>query len=186
MEVRLVVEQGRRRRIFRLPGGAGVVGRARGNALRVPSAEVSRRHCELRQEGGLLTVEDLGSVNGTFLNGARVSEPQVVRPGDHLQVGPVTFVVEYELTPRALERLLGADEEPADPGPGDEEVTPAIPLDEDPEIAAAAQDRVALDLSFIDHPWQPPNGDLRDLLAQMEDEAPAPAPKRPKKKPRGE
>jgi pSer/pThr/pTyr-binding forkhead associated (FHA) protein len=186
MEVRLVVERGRRRTVFRLPDGAGVVGRGRGNTLRVPSAEVSRQHCELRQDDGLLTVEDLGSVNGTFLNGARVTEPQVVRPGDRLQVGPVTFVVEYDLSPRALERLLAVGEDEEDVG--DEEVAPAIPLDEDPEIVAAAQDEVALDLSFIDRPWQAPaGGDLRDLLAQMEDEGPAPpAQKRPKKKPRGE
>ncbi len=106
MDVRLVVEQGRRRlRVVRLRGPATRIGRARGSGVRIPSAEVSRQHCVLRVEEGLVTVEDLDSVNGTYLNGEAVVGCQVVRPGDRLNVGPVTFVVEYELTPEALERL---------------------------------------------------------------------------------
>jgi len=106
MDVRLVVEQGRRRlRVVRLRGPATRIGRARGSGVRIPSAEVSRQHCVLRVEEGLVTVEDLDSVNGTFLNGEAVVGCQVVRPGDRLNIGPVTFVVEYELTPEALERL---------------------------------------------------------------------------------
>lgn len=106
MDVRLVVEQGRRRlRVVRLRGPATRIGRARGSGVRIPSAEVSRQHCVLRVEDGVVTVEDLDSVNGTFLNGEAVVGCQVVRPGDRLNVGPVTFVVEYELTPEALERL---------------------------------------------------------------------------------
>ena len=106
MDVRLVVEQGRRRlRVVRLRGPATRIGRARGSGVRIPSAEVSRQHCVLRVEDGLVTVEDLDSVNGTFLNGEAVVGCRVVRPGDRLHVGPVTFVVEYELTPAALEKL---------------------------------------------------------------------------------
>jgi pSer/pThr/pTyr-binding forkhead associated (FHA) protein len=106
MDVRLVVEQGRRRlRVVRLRGPATRIGRARGSGVRIPSSEVSRQHCVLRVEDGLVTVEDLDSVNGTFLNGEAVVGCRVVRPGDRLHVGPVTFVVEYELTPAALEKL---------------------------------------------------------------------------------
>ena len=106
MDVRLVVEQGRRRlRVVRLRGPDTRIGRARGSGVRIPSAEVSRQHCVLRVEDGLVTVEDLDSVNGTYLNGEAVVGCQVVRPGDRLNVGPVTFVVEYELTPEALSRL---------------------------------------------------------------------------------
>jgi pSer/pThr/pTyr-binding forkhead associated (FHA) protein len=110
MDVRLVVEQGRRRlRVVRLRGPATRIGRARGSGVRIPSAEVSRQHCVLRVEDGLVTVEDLDSVNGTFLNGEAVVGCRVVRPGDRLHVGPVTFVVEYELAPEALERLREDD-----------------------------------------------------------------------------
>jgi pSer/pThr/pTyr-binding forkhead associated (FHA) protein len=110
MDVRLVVEKGRKRlRVVKLRGPATRIGRARGSGVRIPSAEVSRQHCVLRVEDGLVTVEDLDSVNGTYLNGETVVGSQVVRPGDRLNVGPVTFVVEYELTPEALGRLSDDD-----------------------------------------------------------------------------
>jgi pSer/pThr/pTyr-binding forkhead associated (FHA) protein len=116
MIVRLVVDQGGKRTVMKLRPPAAVLGRARGNTVRIPSADVSRRHCRLLLKDGLVTVEDLDSANGTFLNGRRIKSPEYVHPGDAIEVGPVTFVVEYELTPEA-HRLLrggGADEEPAD------------------------------------------------------------------------
>ena len=84
-------------------------GRSHGNTVRIPSAEVSRQHCRLSKKDGLVMVRDLGSVNGTLLNGTRISAEEVVRPGDRVEVGPVTFVVEYELTPEALAQLHGLD-----------------------------------------------------------------------------
>jgi predicted component of type VI protein secretion system len=105
MNVRLVVEQGGKHRRLNLQAPEAVVGRSRGNAVRIPSAEVSRRHCRLVLEDGLVNLEDLGSVNGTYLNGRRINKVEVVRPGDSLEVGPVKFVVEYELTKDASERL---------------------------------------------------------------------------------
>src|SRR5262245_56303103 len=71
--------------------------------------EVSRRHCVVRVRDGYVTVRDLKSSNGTQLNGEEVEGEQVVRPGDRLRVGPVTFVVEYQLTPEAIDRLLRGD-----------------------------------------------------------------------------
>jgi len=106
MNVRLVVAQGKRRKVFPMKTHQAVLGRARGNAIRIPSSQVSRQHCRLRQDNGLVYLEDLGSVNGTFLNGRRVEEPEVVRPGDKLEVGPVTFLVEYEMSAEALDRLM--------------------------------------------------------------------------------
>src|SRR5947209_3486517 len=112
MNVKLVVEQGGRRRAFTVRSDKAVLGRARGCAVRIPSAQVSRQHCRLTVEDGLVQIKDLGSVNGTLLNGQKIRGVEYVRPGDNLTVGPVTFVVEYELTPDALERLRGGDEDP--------------------------------------------------------------------------
>src|SRR4051812_4473060 len=99
MDVRLVVEKGAARsRAIRLHSEETIVGRRHGCDLRIPSASVSRRHCLLSFRDGFLSVEDLLSANGTYLNGERVAGKQVVRPGDRLDVGPVTFVVEYQLT----------------------------------------------------------------------------------------
>src|SRR5262249_49422257 len=105
MKAHLVVEQGRRRRIFQLKVPESIIGRSHGNTLRIPSSQVSRKHCRLQCEAGLVYVEDLGSVNGTFLNGQRVKNREVVRPGDSLEVGPVSFIVEYDLSTEAEERL---------------------------------------------------------------------------------
>jgi pSer/pThr/pTyr-binding forkhead associated (FHA) protein len=83
-----------------------IVGRRKGCGLRIPSAEVSRTHCKLSTTEGYLTVEDLDSANGTLLNGEPVTGKEIVRPGDRLQIGPATFVVQYQLTQAAIDRML--------------------------------------------------------------------------------
>jgi len=111
MNVRLVVNNSGKRKVFTLPSLSAVIGRAHGNTVRIPSAQVSRRHCRLLVEKGLVTVEDMDSVNGTFLNGRRVKGTEYVRPGDRLEVGPVSFTVEYDPPPGALERLGGGEDD---------------------------------------------------------------------------
>jgi predicted component of type VI protein secretion system len=96
MKFRLVTHKGGKRAAFDLEGPQAVLGRGPGNAVRIPSLEVSRRHCRLIAKDGVVTVEDLDSVNGTFLNGRRLKQPQVAHPGDKLQIGPVTFTIEYQ------------------------------------------------------------------------------------------
>lgn len=96
MDIKLVVEQGRTSiRTLRLHSSQTLIGRAHGCQVRIPSALVSRRHCLLDVCDGIVTVEDLNSRNGTLLNGETVTGQRLVRPGDHLQIGPITFIVEY-------------------------------------------------------------------------------------------
>jgi pSer/pThr/pTyr-binding forkhead associated (FHA) protein len=110
MLVRLVVAQGsRRKHVFELRGPHAVIGRAQGNAVRIPSDDVSRRHCRLHFHDGYVTVEDLASINGTFLNGQRVEGEAVIRPGDELEIGPATFRVDYMTTPDVLARVTQED-----------------------------------------------------------------------------
>jgi pSer/pThr/pTyr-binding forkhead associated (FHA) protein len=107
MEVKLVVEKGSKRpQSFRLRSRETIVGRRRGCNLRIPSESVSRRHCRLLFCDDYLTVEDLASVNGTLVNGQPIARPTIVHPGDRLTVGSVTFLVQYQLTAKAIERLL--------------------------------------------------------------------------------
>src|SRR5262245_51916566 len=106
MDIRFVVEKGRsKRHVLHMVGTHMIVGRQYGCGIRVTSAEVSRQHCRLTIQEGFLWVQDLHSSNGTYLNDEEVVGREVVRPGDRLQVGPVTFVVEYELDQAALNRL---------------------------------------------------------------------------------
>ena len=62
-----------------------VVGRHRQCDARIDSLRVSRRHCCLALDSDALLVRDLGSVNGTWINGRRVEEGEL-RPGDELAV----------------------------------------------------------------------------------------------------
>jgi len=59
---------------------------------------VSRRHCKIHQRGTSYMVEDVGSANGTFLNGQRLTPylPHVIQDGDELQVGRVKLKVVLE------------------------------------------------------------------------------------------
>src|SRR5579863_1135309 len=68
-------------------------GRAKGADVSLRDSEVSRRHARLETRGGFVFVEDLGSRNGTFLNGRRVTEPIEVRAGDEIDIGTTRVVV---------------------------------------------------------------------------------------------
>jgi ABC-type multidrug transport system ATPase subunit len=68
-----------------------VVGRAADADVILNHPEVSRRHCRIQREGETWFVEDLGSRRGTTVNGNRISGRTALRPGDKVQVGPVTF-----------------------------------------------------------------------------------------------
>ncbi len=63
-----------------------VIGRSSGCHLVLGDDTVSRRHAELRLEGGRWLLRDLGSANGTLVNGRRVVEAEV-RPGDVVRLG---------------------------------------------------------------------------------------------------
>src|SRR3954452_25131003 len=73
-----------------------VIGRATpGDGSLGGDGEISRVHARVyRDASGQLTVEDLGSTNGTFVNGTRVAAATPLRPGDQLRVGQTTMTVE--------------------------------------------------------------------------------------------
>jgi predicted component of type VI protein secretion system len=196
MLYRLVVEKNRKRvRVVELRSPSARVGRAHGNEVRIPSADVSRRHCRLVEDDGVLWVEDLESVNGTYLNGDLITGMAAVRPGDRLQVGPVTFVVEYELTPNALERLRELDSEPPDVSDAAEVVhAEEAEVEEAEEVmdVEAGEEEVVEAEEYIPRAdldevtWAPPQeGDLRDMLAHLDEGQESMLPrKRPGPRPR--
>jgi hypothetical protein len=67
------------------------IGRDPGNGLRLSHETVSRVHAELRHQGGLWVLRDLGSTNGTTVNGRRVVGAAVVRDGDQIGFGQITY-----------------------------------------------------------------------------------------------
>jgi len=68
-----------------------VLGRSREADLRVADVNISRRHAELRQEGATYWIVDLGSMNGTIVNGKRVDRERL-RDGDRITLGSTEIV----------------------------------------------------------------------------------------------
>lgn len=78
---------------FRLPpGSVKTIGRSPGAEFIVEAALVSRLHCQLTATAHELQVKDLGSTNGTFVNGKRVKAAEL-RDGDRLSVGRLELIV---------------------------------------------------------------------------------------------
>jgi pSer/pThr/pTyr-binding forkhead associated (FHA) protein len=74
------------------------IGRGPEARIRLDDRWASRRHCELDVRNGALVVRDLGSNNGTLINGCYVTH-SVVEPGEKLTVGMSTFLISYERAP---------------------------------------------------------------------------------------
>jgi len=104
MDYQLVIVRGRSgTETINLADGITSVGRHDDCQLRIKSSQVSRRHCELFEKKGLLVVKDLGSSNGTYVNGKRVEGQRVLESGDELTIGQVKLRVAKigESAPRA-------------------------------------------------------------------------------------
>ena len=72
-----------------------LIGRSRSCQICIPAPQVSRQHCAILIENGQVLVRDLGSTNGTFVNGVQVSEHEL-STGDTLTIGNVIFLVKIE------------------------------------------------------------------------------------------
>jgi pSer/pThr/pTyr-binding forkhead associated (FHA) protein len=76
-----------------LPGAVKTMGRAPRADFIVDAALVSRLHCRFTFSDTGLAVEDIGSTNGTFVNGQKIEGAQPLAGGDRVKVGRVEFVV---------------------------------------------------------------------------------------------
>ncbi len=93
----LIIRQGNRwTDVFRLEGGQRlVIGRASSNEIPVADERASRRHAEIYSEAGAWFLRDLGSRNGTLLNGSKIDAPTPLSPGNQIVVAScrMTFVL---------------------------------------------------------------------------------------------
>ena len=78
--------------LHKVSKGAAVIGRATNAEVRVDDDGISRTHARLRAETDRAWVEDMGSRNGTFVNGVKISMPTELREGDKIQVGRGTVI----------------------------------------------------------------------------------------------
>jgi DNA-binding NtrC family response regulator len=91
---RLLIIDGASSQIIGLPGaGTVTIGRAPECEVRLSDAACSRRHAWLHVEDGALTLEDLGSHNGTRVNGQRVTGRYSLTSDDVIGIGPIKLVI---------------------------------------------------------------------------------------------
>lgn len=80
---------------FELTGELMTIGRDAAHPIAlVNDMGVSRTHAQIVRQGDQTLIEDLGSTNGTYVNGVRISAPAPIKPGDTLQLGASLFRVE--------------------------------------------------------------------------------------------
>ncbi|MCA8986108.1 MAG: SpoIIE family protein phosphatase [Planctomycetaceae bacterium] len=86
---KLVILQGGKANSFELPQTDVVIGRLPECDLQLDSNMVSRKHARVFREGSKIKIEDLGSGNGTFLNGKKLEGTSPLAHGDRLKLGPI-------------------------------------------------------------------------------------------------
>ena len=74
-----------------------VLGRTKAAAIHLDAKSVSRRHAEVHGGASGWTISDLGSSNGTWVNGTRVTSATALKQSDQVQVGEVVMLVETGL-----------------------------------------------------------------------------------------
>ena len=80
-------------RSIALAKGDTILGRALDATIRFDVPGVSRRHARVSVEGASATVEDLGSQNGTYVRGEKISGRAALEDGDEVRLGPVSMLI---------------------------------------------------------------------------------------------
>jgi len=118
---------------FPLAGDQLIIGRDSSNGVAINDAEISRKHSRLSFQGGKYVLEDLGSTNGTFVNGQRLAGPVVLKPGDVVSLGE-QIVLMYDVinmdpgaTVAASRKSLQASPPPIQPAPAAYSSAPVEP-----------------------------------------------------------
>ncbi len=125
MNVVLVMFKDGERRDFPLKEAKTVLGRRQDCHLRIPMKDISRQHCALLLSSDKVVAKDLGSANGTFVNGKRIAELEL-KAGDRLRVGPLTFIVQVNGKPAEIKPEETRPKAPAAAAPitvGDDDET---------------------------------------------------------------
>jgi DNA-binding winged helix-turn-helix (wHTH) protein len=90
-----------------LSDGENILGRGTDSLVWIDAQSVSRRHARVMVASGLATLEDLGSKNGTYVNGIKLSSPIALRDGDELRIGNVPMTLKVFARPSSTETATG-------------------------------------------------------------------------------
>jgi hypothetical protein len=126
-------------------GGEGIAGRDPAQSIALSDDQISRRHARFALSGGQVTVEDLGSRNGTYVNGQVLQGARPLVPGDQVRMGLTVLELRSEAQVAAqasavqqmpeitaigadvLRPATEADLAPAPPSPAEPEAAPGSP-----------------------------------------------------------
>ncbi|MBD3675316.1 MAG: SpoIIE family protein phosphatase [Planctomycetaceae bacterium] len=106
---KLVLLQGGQAIPYALTSEQTVIGRLPECTIQLQSNMVSRKHAEVFKAGDKFLVKDLGSGNGTFLNGKKIEEPTELKHNDRLKLGPMLFRFELDEGPPDPEEINDND-----------------------------------------------------------------------------
>jgi pSer/pThr/pTyr-binding forkhead associated (FHA) protein len=148
----LVVEGSTTLREVTLRRPRTVAGRKKGCKLRIRSQLVSRIHCSFVREGDRLRIKDLGSSNGTFVNGIRITE-SLLNAGDIVQIGPIKFAVQFVESAEAARRAPNDEPAPSVKLPDGEVVVfeSEDPADAEEVIEVDLLEELEDDVEFVTH-----------------------------------
>lgn len=90
----VITEKGGKKKRVEFDEESITVGRVQGNQVILPRGNVSKQHCKVEYRGGEFRLSDIGSTNGTYVNGRRISAVTIVQPGDKVYVGE--FILGFE------------------------------------------------------------------------------------------
>ncbi len=88
--------------VYTMVGDLLTIGRAPDNDIVLDDPQVSRYHAHVMRRGDEIVVEDMGSTNGTLVNGRRITTPHVLQPTETIAVGASVFSVEGFLAPSTV------------------------------------------------------------------------------------
>jgi hypothetical protein len=93
--------------VFDVTKEVTMLGRDVTNDIPLGDAEISRQHARLTRTPGGMVLEDLGSTNGTFVNGERLTSPRLLQPGDTLGFGENVTLTFESTAPEAAATVMG-------------------------------------------------------------------------------
>ncbi len=133
-----------------------LIGRHTDCGIRIPDGSVSRQHCELAVADGRVSVRDLGSSNGTYVNRRRISQTELA-PNDLLNVGRFVFVVRVDGKPEAIDSedaledgMVALPSAPAPPRPAQSAKAVGGPSPGKGSLLGDPDDSSVTDFDFLD------------------------------------
>jgi len=140
-----------------------VLGRRPSCDIQMEYPNISGQHLKLKFRGGYWLVEDLGSTNGTKVNGIKIQQPRTVYPGDILRIGKRDFEIKYDL-PRA------ATEDDEDLAPVSPQESRHDDTQDGVDISQSLMEKAGLSRRRPSAPAPKPDGfDAADFLLGNED-----------------